>query len=207
MSEDFSISMVYQYLDTVIASLDCYTWVFSQGYLNPLLFQGRFNDHYRPEVINCLLSTREQPTESSHSRPELFHIEDRHASIVRSCRLLSRIESNICIHTDRHQSIRHVRIARARSLRSFILRGFSAKCTVIVRLLNFITALWSKYPQDTLRAIDSSFYTTDLTRLILTCVFNPTELGFDINNEEINRKLPERVRGSNQHRSGREVCV
>ena len=40
MSEQFSVSIVYQWLDTVIASLDCYTWVFSQGFLNPLLFQG-----------------------------------------------------------------------------------------------------------------------------------------------------------------------
>ena len=30
-------------------------------------------------------------------------------------------------------------------------------------------------------------------RLILICVLNPTQLGFDINNEEINKKLPERV--------------
>jgi len=30
-------------------------------------------------------------------------------------------------------------------------------------------------------------------KLILICVFNPTQLGFDINNEEINKKLPERV--------------
>ncbi len=65
---------------------------------------------------------------------------------------------------------------------------------MIVRLINFITALWSKYPKDTLRAIDSSFYSNDLTKLILICVFNPTQLGFDINNEEINKKLPERVR-------------
>ncbi len=53
--------------------------------------------------------------------------------------------------------------------------------------------MWSKYPQDTMRAIDSSFYSNDLTKLILICVFNPTQLGFDINNEEINKKLPERV--------------
>ena len=62
-----------------------------------------------------------------------------------------------------------------------------------VRLLNFITSIWTKFPKDTMRAIDSSFYTDDLTKLILTCVFNPTQLGFDINNEEINKKLPERV--------------
>ena len=41
MSEQFSLPIVYQWLDTVIASLDCYTWVFSQGFLNPALFQGR----------------------------------------------------------------------------------------------------------------------------------------------------------------------
>lgn len=67
------------------------------------------------------------------------------------------------------------------------------KCTVIVRLLNFLTALWAKYPKDTLKAIDHSFYSEDLTQLILICVLNPTQLGFDINNEEINKKLPERV--------------
>jgi hypothetical protein len=42
MSEYFSIAIVYQWLDTIIASLDCYTWVFSQGFLNPLLLQGEF---------------------------------------------------------------------------------------------------------------------------------------------------------------------
>jgi len=42
MNEQFSLPTVYQWLDTVIASLDCYTWVFSQGFLNPLLFQGEF---------------------------------------------------------------------------------------------------------------------------------------------------------------------
>lgn len=73
------------------------------------------------------------------------------------------------------------------------LHLFRAKCTVIVRLLNFITALWSKYPQDTMRAIDSTFYNHDLVKLILTCVFHPAQLGFDVNNEEINKKLPERV--------------
>jgi hypothetical protein len=44
MSEQFSLPIVYQWLDTVISSLDCYTWVFSQGFLNPLLFQGEFTN-------------------------------------------------------------------------------------------------------------------------------------------------------------------
>ena len=85
---------------------------------------------------------------------------------------------------------KYVNFFRISSLLSIIVR---AKCTAIVRLLNFITALWSKYPQDTLKAIAPSFYNDDFTRLIFTCVFNPSQLGFDINNEEINKKLPERV--------------
>jgi len=38
LNEQFSLSNVYEWLDTLIASLDCYTWTFSQGFLNPLLF-------------------------------------------------------------------------------------------------------------------------------------------------------------------------
>ncbi|CAF3675462.1 unnamed protein product [Rotaria sp. Silwood1] len=56
--------------------------------------------------------------------------------------------------------------------------------------------LWSKYPLDTIRAIGSLFYNNDLIKLILTYVFNPTQLGFDINNEEINKKLLERILNS-----------
>lgn len=42
LNELFSLPLIHQWLDTVIASLDCYTWVFSQGFLNPLLLQGGF---------------------------------------------------------------------------------------------------------------------------------------------------------------------
>ena len=41
LKELFSLPLVHQWLDTVIASLDCYTWLFSQGFLNPLLLQGQ----------------------------------------------------------------------------------------------------------------------------------------------------------------------
>ena len=64
---------------------------------------------------------------------------------------------------------------------------------MIVRLWNFLTSIWSKFPRETLQSIDLSFYDDNLIRLILICVLNPTQLGFDINNEEINKKLPERV--------------
>ena len=53
---------------------------------------------------------REHWTESSHSRPELFHLEDRHAFVARSGQLLPSIESDPCLHPDRHQSVRHVRM-------------------------------------------------------------------------------------------------
>ncbi|CAF0948619.1 unnamed protein product, partial [Didymodactylos carnosus] len=102
INERFSLGTVYQWLDTLIAALDCYYWVFSQGYLNPMLFQDQ----------------------------------------------------------------------------------------IIVRLLNFITALWSKYPKDTPKAFDPSFWSRDLMTLILTCALDPAQLGFDVNNEEVDKKLP-----------------
>ncbi|CAF3651048.1 unnamed protein product [Rotaria socialis] len=158
MTEQFSIPTVYQWLDTVIASLDCYTWAFSQGYLNPLLFQ---DNHQQSHLIVALLYFITKVSMST-----LYNIVTYFPPST---------QTHVFTPTD-------------------ISQFETAKCTVIVRLLNFITALWSKYPQDTLRAIDSSFYNNDLTTLILTCVFNPTQLGFDINNEEINKKLPERIR-------------
>ncbi|CAF4915020.1 unnamed protein product, partial [Rotaria sp. Silwood1] len=157
MSETFSLPIVYQWLDTLIASLDCYTWVFSQGFLNPLLFQ---DNNQQSRLITSLSY------------------------------FISKISMNTL-----HNIVSYF----PASSQSYVftpndVRQFdTAKCTVIVRLLNFITAIWSKYPHDTKRAIDSSFYSNDLTKLILTCVFNPTQIGFDINNEEINKKLPERI--------------
>ena len=41
MSDEFSLPLVYQWLEILIASLDCYTWVFSQGFLNPLVLQSK----------------------------------------------------------------------------------------------------------------------------------------------------------------------
>ncbi|CAF1189299.1 unnamed protein product, partial [Adineta ricciae] len=155
MSEQFSLPIVYQWLDTVIASLDCYTWVFSQGFLNPTLFQGRSR-----LIVSLSYFISKVSMNSLHDISTYFVSSSPHSSVFTP--------------TD---------------VRQFDV----AKCTVIVRLLNFITALWTKYPQDTKRAIDNSFYSPDLRKLILTCVLNPTQLGFDINNEEVNRKLPERI--------------
>jgi hypothetical protein len=60
MSEQFSTNIVYQWLDTIIASLDCYTWVFSQGFLNPCLFQGKFSSSINSKIIYFILSDNNQ---------------------------------------------------------------------------------------------------------------------------------------------------
>ncbi|CAF3812228.1 unnamed protein product [Rotaria sordida] len=157
INEQFSLPIVYQWLDTVIASLDCYTWVFSQGFLNPLLFQDNNQQSRLITSLSYFISKISMNT--LHDIVSYFPVSN---------------QSYIFTPND--------------------VRQFdTAKCTVIIRLLNFITAIWTKYPLDTRRAIDNSFYSNDLTKLILTCVFNPTQIGFDINNEEINKKLPERI--------------
>jgi DNA-dependent protein kinase catalytic subunit len=60
MSEHFTLPAVYQWLDTVIASLDCYTWVFSQGFLNPLLFQGEFRIYINQYYSIIILDNKQQ---------------------------------------------------------------------------------------------------------------------------------------------------
>ncbi|CAF4102426.1 unnamed protein product [Rotaria sordida] len=138
MSKQFSIPMVYQWLDIVIASLDCYTLAFSKEFLNPLLFQDN-NQYSRLIVALSYIITK---ISMSTLYDIVTYLPPSSQSYVFTPTYISQFET--------------------------------AKCTVIVRLLNFITALSSKYPQDTMRAIDSSFYNNDLTKLILTCVFNPT---------------------------------
>ncbi|CAF3037702.1 unnamed protein product [Rotaria sp. Silwood2] len=120
MSEQFSVPMVYQWLDTVIALLDCYTWT--------------KNQQSRVIVVLSYFITK-------ISMNTLYDIITYFPPSN---------QTNVFTPTD-------------------ISQFETAKCTVIVRLLNFITALWSKYPQDAMRAIDSSFYNNDLTKLILTC--------------------------------------
>ncbi|CAF1469097.1 unnamed protein product [Rotaria sp. Silwood1] len=63
-------------------------------------------------------------------------------------------------------------------------------------LLSNQTKVFTPTDFNTIRAIGSLFYNNDLIKLILTYVFNPTQLGFDINNEEINKKLLERILNS-----------
>ncbi|CAF3220299.1 unnamed protein product [Rotaria sp. Silwood2] len=55
------------------------------------------------------------------------------------------------------------------------------------------TVIWSKYPHDTRWVIDSSFYSNDFSKLIVTWIFYPTQLRFDINSKDINKKLSERI--------------
>lgn len=156
MSDEFSLALVYQWLDTMIASLDCYTWVFSQGYLNPRLFR----ENPQSRLISALTYFISHIAMNSLS-DLIKYFPQSNSAVVFTPTDINQFET--------------------------------AKCTVIVRLLNFITSLWCKYPHDTLQAIESSFYNENFIRLIFICVFNPTQLGFDINNDEVNKKLPERV--------------
>ncbi|CAF5017510.1 unnamed protein product [Rotaria sp. Silwood1] len=116
INEQFSLPIAYQWLDTVIASLDCYTWVFSQGFLNPLLFQDN--------------------NQQSHLITSVSYF-------------ISKISMN---------TLRDIVSYFPISNQSYV---FTPNDVLIVRLLNFITAIWSKYPFDIRRAIDNSFYSND----------------------------------------------
>ncbi|KAK3580733.1 hypothetical protein CHS0354_005741 [Potamilus streckersoni] len=67
------------------------------------------------------------------------------------------------------------------------------KCTVIVRLLNFLTVLIGKYQKDAVKVIPAEVWCSELWESICYCVVQPTHLGFNIGEIEILTNLPKEM--------------
>ncbi|CAB4005561.1 DNA-dependent kinase catalytic subunit-like [Paramuricea clavata] len=68
-----------------------------------------------------------------------------------------------------------------------------AKCTVLVRLVGFITLLLHIDAKECLKIIPSEFWTGKFFEAIITCVFEPQSLGFNMADLEVLEKLPEQT--------------
>ncbi|KAL3877683.1 hypothetical protein ACJMK2_035352, partial [Sinanodonta woodiana] len=67
------------------------------------------------------------------------------------------------------------------------------KCTVIVRLLNFLTVLIGKYQKDAFKVVPAEVWCSELWKSICYCVVQPTHLGFNIGEVEILTNLPKEM--------------
>lgn len=67
------------------------------------------------------------------------------------------------------------------------------KCTVVVRMLDFIGVLLGGGGQSVHLLNEFSIWTDDLYQLLLQCVLDPASVGFDIKDTEVNKYLPSRL--------------
>ncbi|KAL4240201.1 hypothetical protein ACF0H5_000995 [Mactra antiquata] len=65
-----------------------------------------------------------------------------------------------------------------------------AKCTVIVRLLSFLTVMLAKFSKETINVTPKSVWCTVLWDLMLSCIIKPSIVGFNLGDVEIIKNLP-----------------
>ena len=70
---------------------------------------------------------------------------------------------------------------------------FSIKCTVLVRLLNFLTITLNDGLWRTEITFKKDIFNETLFTIIFRCIFSPQSVGFDVTDFEVLQKLPEEV--------------
>ena len=68
-----------------------------------------------------------------------------------------------------------------------------SKCTVVVRLLDFVSVLLQDGMESIQLLNEYSIWTAEMHELILQCVLNPASVGFDIKDTEVTKHLPTRM--------------
>lgn len=67
------------------------------------------------------------------------------------------------------------------------------KCTVVVRMLDFIAVLLTDSAQSVNLLSEFSIWTDNLYQLLLQCALDPATVGFDIRDTEVTKHLPSRL--------------
>ena len=68
-----------------------------------------------------------------------------------------------------------------------------AKCTAIVRLMNFLCALLTNDAKNTMEMIPATIWCEKLWDIIILCTIRPEKLGFNMADVEIMDQLPKEV--------------
>jgi DNA-dependent protein kinase catalytic subunit len=68
-----------------------------------------------------------------------------------------------------------------------------AKCTLTVRLFDFLIICLGGYPAESVKVIPSNFFGPKLCELVVECVLNPSSVGFDLFDVEVVEHLPSKM--------------
>ncbi len=69
-----------------------------------------------------------------------------------------------------------------------------SKCTVAVRLMDFLTVLLGNFPNEAVKVLPVSLWKGKLLDLVVACVLEPTAVGFNMADVEVMSNLPRTVR-------------
>ncbi|XP_042208389.1 DNA-dependent protein kinase catalytic subunit-like [Homarus americanus] len=67
------------------------------------------------------------------------------------------------------------------------------KCTVVVRLMDFLTVVLQDGPSCAHFLDENSLWSSSLFKLLIQCVLDPASIGFDIKDTEVTKHLPSRL--------------
>ncbi|XP_041364232.1 DNA-dependent protein kinase catalytic subunit-like [Gigantopelta aegis] len=65
-----------------------------------------------------------------------------------------------------------------------------AKCTVVIRMWNFLCVILGKCPKDAFELIPDNLWCSQLWELLCKCVVHPSDVGFNVSDVEIMSNLP-----------------
>ncbi|XP_022778667.1 DNA-dependent protein kinase catalytic subunit-like isoform X5 [Stylophora pistillata] len=160
----FSLKETILWFEFVLAALDCYTWSFSEHLLSPSWVFTSSEDNEMPSVLLVSLKFF------------LSHLA-----------MFGITEATSCFTSGPSRGMGDIFTPKE------IDDYFRAKCTVIVRVLNFLTILLQDFPQETLKTLPPEFWSEDLFEVVLSCVLEPGVVGFHMGDVEVVEKLPEQT--------------
>ncbi|PIK41530.1 putative DNA-dependent protein kinase catalytic subunit [Apostichopus japonicus] len=65
-----------------------------------------------------------------------------------------------------------------------------SKCTVAVRVMDFLTVLLGNFPSEAMKVLPSSFWVGSFSNLLCSCFLNPVSVGFNMADVEVMNNLP-----------------
>ncbi|KAG1689916.1 DNA-dependent protein kinase catalytic subunit [Nymphon striatum] len=151
MNSTFSISSCLQWFELLLASLDCFTWTFSQQLLPP---ESLFKDTNIFKALDFFISNVST------------------ANIDEVIKLFKNGHNNGILSPKEINDYNH------------------AKCTAIVRVIDFVTVMLSNNKIDIFTIFPTTFWCEELWTIILASTLYPESIGFIVTDIEVIEQLP-----------------
>ncbi|XP_067044034.1 DNA-dependent protein kinase catalytic subunit-like isoform X2 [Acropora muricata] len=160
----FSLKGTFVWFDFLLAALDCYTWSFSQKLLSPSQVFRAATDGTASSVLFTSLN---------------FFVTKLAAFGITAAKHCFAVE----------QTTVKKEVFTPKEIDSYN----KAKCTLIIRIMNFLEVLLQVSSKDTFKIVPAEFWSESIFNIVLSCVMEPGVIGFNMGDIEVIEKLPEQT--------------